>query len=471
MITSWTPTQLAQITDGAWNQIPQESAQMTIEIDHRLLGDKGLFIALPGEHHDGHDFIKELKDEQCALVSAFDEQSATPQLCVSETLEALHKLAHAAMAKTSAKKIAITGSVGKTSTKQALSDVLGCYGVCHASKGNYNNHIGAPLSMARTGDDADIVIVEMGMNAPDEIRPLSQLFDGDVAIITKIADSHIGFFDDVTEIAHAKAEIFEGMTSGTAILPIDDDHYDLLAEKARARRLNIVSFGTKDEADIQLLKATPQRQGQHLAIRHNPTGQIYDINCGLSAPHHATTALIILACLDVLNLPLEKARTALSELREVQGRGDQQTILWQSQPTLLINDSYNAGPASMTAALHYVASLPHTHKALILTEMLELGQHTQQAHHALLTQIEAVNAVTIIFVGDAFAEIADKLSRHTNCYHFDTADDAASALSQLLDAPNLIFIKGSNGSGAPRLAAHLLQNATSLAAGEAHHVS
>ena len=244
------------------------------------------------------------------------------------------------MAKTSAKKIAIKQDLlAKQAPKQALSDVLGCYGVCHASKGNYNNHIGAPLSMARTGDEANMVIVEMGMNAPDEIRPsLSQLFDGDVAIITKIADSHIGFFDNVTEIAHAKAEIFEGMTSGTAILPIDDDpYYDLLAEKARARRLNIVSFGTKDEADIQLLKATPQRQGQHLAIRHNPTGQIHDINCGLSAPHHATTALIILACLDVLNLPFENARTALSELREVQGRGDQQTILWQSQPTLLLS--------------------------------------------------------------------------------------------------------------------------------------
>lgn len=476
MITSWTPSQLAQITDGAWNQTPEQRAQMTIEIDHRLLGDHGLFIALPGERHDGHDFIKELKKGHCALVRAFDETSDNPQLCVSEPLEALHKLAREAMATTSAKKIAITGSVGKTSTKQALYDVLSCFGICHANKGNYNNHIGAPLSMARTADEADLVIVEMGMNAPGEIRPLSQLFDGDIAIITKIADSHIGFFNNVTEIAYAKAEIFDGMTSGTAILPIDDDHYSLLADKARAKGLDIVSFGTSDEAHIQLLQATSniptsQLKGQQLKIRHKGTGQIYDIDCGLSAPHHATTALIILACLDVLDLPWDKARHALADLREVQGRGDQQTIKWQSTSTLLINDSYNAGPASMRASLDYIASLPHMRKALILTEMLELGQHAQQAHHALLPQIKAVEASLIILVGDAFAEVAESLSQHIDCHHFHSADEAKEALGRLLDEPDLIFIKGSNGSGAPRLASHLLQNATSLTAGEALHVS
>lgn len=472
MITSWTPTDLAQITDGMWHNAPaDERAQMAIEIDHRLLGKQGLFIALAGERHDGHDFISELTHKQSALVSRFDETSACPQLCVSHPLEALHKLAQAAMAKTSAKKIAITGSVGKTSTKQALYEVLCHFGTCHASKGNYNNHIGAPLSMARTSDDAEMIIMEMGMNAPGEIRPLSQLFDGDVAVITKIADSHIGFFDNVADIAHAKAEIFEGMTSGTAILPFDDDHFTLLADKARAKGLSILSFGSQDAADIQLLARTSQKTGQQLTIRHNQTGQIFDVDCGLSAPHHANTTMIILACLDVLGLAWTQAIKAIGALREVDGRGNQQTILWQNKSSLLINDSYNASPASMKAGLDYIASLPHQHKALILTEMLELGAHSEAAHQALLPLIKATDASVVILVGPALTAVATALSGNMDCHHFQSAKDASEALTRLLDAPDLIFIKGSNGSGAPRLAADILYQSNAFVSEEAHHVS
>ena len=472
MITSWTPSELAQITNGIWNHAPADDhAQMAIEIDHRLLGKQGLFIALTGERHDGHDFITHLTQKQCAVVSQFDETSHCPQLRVSHPLEALHKLAKAAMAKTTGKKIAITGSVGKTSTKQALYEVLCDFGTCHASKGNYNNHIGAPLSMARTCDDAEMIIVEMGMNAPDEIRPLSKLFDGDIAIITKIADSHIGFFDHLSDIAHAKAEIFDGMTSGTAILPFDDDHFALLADKARAQGLSILSFGSQDEADIQLLASSSQQTGQQLTIRHNQTGQVFDVYCGLSAPHHATTAMIILACLDVLGLPWAQAMKAIGALREVDGRGNQQTITWQAKSSLLINDSYNAGPASMQAALSYVASLPHQNKALILTEMRELGTHCEAAHQALLPLIKAVEADVIILVGPALTAIATALSGATNCHHFQTAHEASEALTRLLEAPDLIFIKGSNGSGAPRLAADILHQSNAFVSGEAHHVS
>ena len=261
------------------------------------------------------------------------------------------------------------------------------------------------------------------------------------------------------------------MTSGTAILPFDDDHFALLADKARTQGLSILSFGSQDEADIQLLACSSQQTGQQLTIRHNHTARVFDVYCGLSAPHHATTAMIILACLDVLGLPWAQAMKAIGALREVDGRGNQQTITWQAKSSLLINDSYNAGPASMQAALAYVASLPHQNKALILTEMRELGTHCKAAHQALLPLIKAVEADVIILVGPALNAIATALSGATNCHHFQTAQEASEALTRLLEAPDLIFIKGSNGSGAPRLAADILYQSNAFVSGEARLVS
>ena len=472
MISSWTGEQLAQITGGRWYHDMPQTAPLAIEIDHRCLGNTGLFVALAGERQDGHAFLAALDSQHCALVKTPCQKSNAAQLQVDDTLAALHQLAKAAMRETTAQKIAITGSVGKTSTKEALLAILSCFGATHASKGNYNNHIGAPLSMARTPDEAETIIMEMGMNHKGEISPLSHLFDADIAIITKIADSHIGHFTSLEEIAYAKAEIFDGMTSGIAILPYDDAHFDLLADYARARGLTVISFGASHGADIQLRHHKAVPEGRELVIAR-PHKQDITVQCGLSAPHHAAIILIAIAILDARGLDWQHAKDTISSLQEVTGRGDRQDIALSGRRITFINDSYNAGPASMAASLSYVASLPHAKKAIILTEMRELGAKTASSHAALAPAIEAISPHCLVLVGEGFEAMHEALRTPTKpIYHSTAASAERTLLSDIADC-DLVLIKGSNGSGAPHLAAHLLAAGTSLShlPSEAQYVS
>ena len=425
---------------------------MAVEIDHRQLAETGLFVALPGTKHDGHAFLDELATSHCALVKTPSDTCQAAQLCVSNPLDALHDIASAAMAQTHAHKIAITGSVGKTSTKEALASLLSAYGICHASKGNYNNHIGAPLSMARTADEAEMIVMEMGMNHAGEISPLSHLYQADIAIITAIADSHRGHFASTEEIAHAKAEIFDGMASGIAILPHDDAHFALLAEKALAQGCDIISFGLTTEADIQLIEQEPSADGQRLQIANHLDGTMASFTFGLFAPHHSTTALIALAVLHALALDWRTALPQLAGVREVEGRGNQLALTIAGEKALLIDDSYNAGPASLSASLRYIASLPQARKALILTDMLELGSISDEAHEALIPLIEAVSPRRIILIGPAMGKIHPALSAAHNATHYAAHEDAIAALEEGLAGCDLILVKGSNGSGAPAIA-------------------
>ena len=479
MITSWTGTDLANITNGRWHKTMPLTPLDTIEIDHRRLADTGLFVALGGTHHDGHDFLSDLSASHSALVQKADEASTAAQLCVQDSLQALTDLAKAAMAETSAHKIAVTGSVGKTSTKEALATILSVFGNCHASRGNYNNHIGAPLSMARTPETADMIVMEMGMNHAGEIAPLSHLFEGDIAIITKIADSHIGHFDNLEQIAHAKAEIFDGMSSGVAILPYDDAHFDLLATKAHAKGLEILSFGKDEDADIQLISQAADLAGQTLDIRHNHTGKIAHLTTALSAPHHATTIMIALSVLSALDLAWDDAMGAIASLQEVEGRGNKVTVRLGTKDVLIINDSYNAGPASMAAALAHMAEIAPCKKGLILTDMLELGAQSQEAHQALVPLIAAIAPHQLVLVGEALTPIATALAQAcpqtviTHHAHHNDAALSAAALQAQFAACDVVLIKGSNGSGAPALAQTLLSssNASSNGLARALNVS
>ena len=458
MITSWNASDLAQITNGTWHNTMPTAPLDSIDIDHRQMDDTGLFVALGGTMHDGHDFLGALSASHSALVQQADEKSAASQLCVSDSLQALHDLAKAAMAQTSAHKIAITGSVGKTSTKDALARVLSCYGECHASRGNYNNHIGAPLSMARTPDKAEMIVMEMGMNHAGEIAPLSHLFAGDIAIITKIADSHIGHFDNLEQIAHAKAEIFDGMTGGTAILPYDDAHFNLLSEKARKCGLDITSFGHNETADIQLVDQSSALDGQMLTIKNNETGEMISLRSGLCAPHHATTIMIVLCVLHKLGLSWQKATSAIAQLQEVEGRGNRTHITLGGKEVILINDSYNAGPASMAAALSHMADLPPCNKGLILTDMLELGAQTDEAHEALIPLITDIAPHQLALVGEAMGRIAPAITAASHMRHYPDPTACAEALMTQFATCDVILIKGSNGSGAPALAGALLSS-------------
>ncbi|MGC6518359.1 MAG: UDP-N-acetylmuramoyl-tripeptide--D-alanyl-D-alanine ligase [Candidatus Puniceispirillaceae bacterium] len=471
MITNWTASDLAQITSGIWHGPAPVLPLEQVEIDHRNLDKTGLFIALKGNHHDGHDFVADLTMGHCALVSRQFDGACCAQLKVPDTLSALHDIAKAAMAQTTAKKIAITGSVGKTSTKEALDTILSCYGNCHASRGNYNNHIGAPLSMARTPDDCDLIVMEMGMNHKGEISPLSYLYHGDVAIITKIANSHIGHFDSLGDIACAKAEIFDGMTDGTAILPYDDAHFDILRDKAKAKGLHLITFGTGKGADIQLIKQASLEKGQSLSLYNHLSGESLTFTLGLSAPHHATTAMIAIATLHALSLPWQMAETKLAQLQEVTGRGDQSFVNLGQKTALFINDSYNAGPASMAASLQHIASLTHAKKGIVLTDMLELGHMSDEAHQSLIPLIRATGPQRLILIGPAMSALASSIHIDGDISAFGSADEAKDKLHGLLADCDLILIKGSNGSGAPQMARLLSALTIQNDKAEAHDVT
>ena len=311
----------------------------------------------------------------------------------------------------------------------------------------------------------------MGMNHAGEIAPLSHLFDADIAIITNITDSHIGHFDNLHDIAHAKAEIFDGMTHGTAILPYDDDYFDLLRKAALSKGLRVISFGNQDGADLQLIAQLPDTHGQRLSIKKAHNAEIIDITIGLSAPHHSTTAMILLSCLHALDLSWHLAQSAFGQLREVTGRGNHQTIMLGGKSCLFIDDSYNAGPASMASALGYFATLPHHSKAIVLTDMLELGDTSDKAHEALIPLIEAIKPQTVILVGKAFAKIVPHITNAVNCLSYGAVAAAVESLIENLIGCDAVLIKGSNGSGAPQLAKILSSLPSSQDTNGGQHVS
>ena len=459
MINHWNAADLQSITKGKWhNGLPDGMARDGIEFDHRLLTEDGFFLALKGERRDGHEFVKELRQSQWALVEQSDDSAKAAQLVVDDVLGALGRLAKQAMTNTRAQKIAVTGSVGKTGTKEALAHCLSAYGKTHYSTGSFNNHLGAPLSMARAPDEAEFIIMEMGMNHAGEITPLSHLFTADIAIITKIAASHIGFFNSTDDIAAAKAEIFDGMNRGTAILPYDDDYFDYLAKRARAKGLKIISFGKGDGADIQLIDQQLHSEGQTLKLAYSHgESQIkhIEIKTGLHAAHYASTVMIVAAILHELGLDIKDALAAFETLSEMKGRGNHSQIkLANGHSCLLIDDSYNAGPASMKAALSYVKSLPYQRKALILTDMLELGDISDKAHQDLRPLLQEIAPDILILAGPYMSALAPHFEGKCRVYCGEDARAMTEKAGAIIDDCELLLIKGSHGSGAHHFASY-----------------
>ena len=254
-------------------------------------------------------------------------------------------------------------------------------------------------------------------------------------------------------------------------MPFDDDHFDLLSRKAIARGLSVISFGSSKGADIRLRAQTPHETGQSLSIENHLTDTVVTLTIGLSGAHYANTGLILIASLHALALDLEQGRQALAELKEVEGRGDICSISFAEHDTLMINESYNAGPASMAAALHDFAKRPQKAKTIILTDMLELGEHSDEAHLALVPLIIKAAPQTIVLVGAAMAKIIDALPDDSTIIHSQDAATLAPELEKHVQHSDLILVKGSHGSGAAMLARALLTLPEKSLTKGAHHVS
>jgi UDP-N-acetylmuramoyl-tripeptide--D-alanyl-D-alanine ligase len=438
----WTSDEIATATGGTASTLFEASG---VTFDSREVGPGDLFLALSGEATDGHRFLDQAfaSGAAGAVVSS---QTPHRHVSVPDTFAALGALGVAARGRMGGTVIGVTGSVGKTGTKEALFAALdrndpGC---AHRSVKSYNNHTGVPLSLARMPRTARFGVFEMGMNHAGELAALTRLVRPHVAMVTTIAPAHMGFFKDEAAIADAKSEIFEGLEpGGTAIIPFDSSHRDRLIAAAKPHAAKIVTFGTGDGADVRAIETMRTRTGGTFITAR--LGQ-RELSFTLSLPgaHWVSNAMGVLAAVDAAGGDLELAGLALAEMGGLAGRGARLLVPAGNGEALVIDESYNANPASMRATLDVLAHEPGR-KLAVLGEMRELGEHSEAFHAELSGPIEAAGVDFAILVGEAMQPLANALEGHVDFVHVPDAATARGRLEDVLAAGDAVLIKGSNG--------------------------
>jgi len=456
----WTSIDAAAATGGT---AIAEWAATGISIDTRTLETGDLFVALAGPNFDGHDFVDTAfaAGAASALVSREASLNGRPGLVSTDTLDAMEKLATAARDRSRAKIAAITGSVGKTGTKEALAHVLSAQGETGYSKSSLNNHWGVPLSVARLPASARFGVFEIGMNHPGEITPLVGLVRPHVAVITAIASAHREFFDSVEDIARAKGEIFSSLDGGTAIINRDTEFFPLLADMAQDAGANdIVSFGRHAEADMRLIECLSDATGNAIDARWRGDAISYRVD--QPGVHWAYNSLAVLATADALGADMKKAAADLATLPALPGRGAVHVIPWGDGTIRLIDDSYNANPESMSAALKTLGHMQPDggRRVAIIGDMLELGDTSRTAHAGLKDHIEKNDIDAVFMAGPEMSALADVLDADRIGA---TADSAAALLPAVLSglrAGDVVTVKASNGTGLGRIVAALIDSET-----------
>jgi UDP-N-acetylmuramoyl-tripeptide--D-alanyl-D-alanine ligase len=437
-----------------------------VSIDSRTLNPGDLFVAIVGERSDGHQFVQTAfeKGAAAAIVAGdFEPSSVSPEQVlfrVPDTLEALNALALASRARTDARIVAVTGSVGKTGTKEMLRTMFSAIGRAHASEKSYNNLWGVPLSLARMPRSSRFGVFEIGMNHAGEITPLTQMVRPHTAIITWVAPVHIEFFNSVDEIADAKAEIFEGLEQGgAAILSRDNDHFERLASQARKYDARVVTFGEQSNADARLLGFEPLDAGSKITA--DILGCHVTFTLGAQGRHLASNAVAALAAVKLSGGDVKAAAAVLAAFEAPEGRGRRATFETPGGPVLIIDETYNANPASMRAAIELLGATPrtkHARRIAILGDMLELGYAGPQFHADLASVIDS-NAVDLVFcAGPLMAHLYDLLPANMRGGHREASDDLRPAIFQAVRGGDAIMIKGSLGSKMGPLAEALRQH-------------
>lgn len=425
-----------------------------VSIDSRTLAPGDLFIALKGPNHDGHDHLASALEKGAAAAVISDTAkcpSDLPSLVVDDTLGAMIDLAASARTRMKGKVVAITGSVGKTGTKEGLALAFAAQGKTHATLGNLNNEIGLPLTMDRMPADTDYAVLEMGMNHPGEIQPLSDLARPDIAVITTVQPVHLEYFEGIQGIADAKSEIFSGLKKdGHAILPRDHPLFHHMRERALAagiREDRIIGFGTHPEAHVQLLKCDTTDTGSRATATIGGQTLVYDI--GMPGEHWAINSLAILAAVRYLGGDLDKAVGALQAWLPGKGRGQRyQVNLPQGGSFTLIDESYNASPPAMRAAfdvLAHVEPQPGGRRVAILGDMLELGDAAPSLHAALAASLEE-NSINMVFTaGPNMAHLNKVLDKDKKANHATDSAALVGPVKSYIGAGDVVLVKGSLG--------------------------
>jgi len=424
-----------------------------ISIDSRTLAKGDAFFAIQGENRDGHDFVDTALKAGAGLAVVVSGQRArfaeAPLLIVPDVLEGLRDLARAARARMRAQVIAVTGSVGKTGTKDALRLALSADGETHSSVSSYNNHWGVPLSLARCPANAKYAVFEIGMNHAGEITPLTKLVRPHVAIITGIEPVHLEYFGSLEKIADAKAEIFAGVEMGGAVvLNRDNAQYARLTASARAAQIErIVSFGEHDDADARLLRLSLHTDCSTVEARI--LGQVVTYKLGAPGRHLVLNSLAVLAAVSLVGADLALTALALNNLKPASGRGARTVLTVPGGNALLIDESYNANPASMRAAIALLGQATigkRGRRVAVLGDMLELGTSGVALHRALADAIEAAGIDAVFCSGPLMHALWEALPSRVRGGYAETAAGLEASVLDAIRAGDAIMVKGSLGS-------------------------
>jgi UDP-N-acetylmuramoyl-tripeptide--D-alanyl-D-alanine ligase len=440
-----------------------------VSIDTRSLDPGDLFIALRGPNHDGHDFVA-AAFERWAAAALIDREIAGPPpagplLRVDNTLAGLSALGAFARGRSLARVVAVTGSVGKTGTKEGLRLALGACGSTFASAGSLNNHWGVPLSLARTPPKAAYAVFELGMNHPGEIAILTRLARPHIAVITTIAPVHLGFFRSVEEIADAKAEIFLGLEpAGVAILNRDNPYYHHLAAAASAAgAARIYAFGVDREAEIRLVDYRPEPGGS--TAEASIAGNRLRFRLNVAGRHWVMNALAVLGAAFAAGCDPERAAVALADLTALPGRGRSHELLWRGGTLTLIDESYNASPASVHAAIDVLgASAPSGggRRVAVLGDMLELGTAAEHFHRELAAPLAAAKVDRVFLFGDNVVALHDALPAERRGGLWPSAEAAIPDLLNLLQPGDVVTVKGSHAVRTSRIVDRLFAESARL---------
>lgn len=437
----------AGATTGEWNITG-------LSIDSRTVNTGDLFIALHGEFGDGHDYVVDALSNGAiaAVVSQeIDGVSKDKLLIVEDTLTAMQALAHHARSRASAKVIGITGSVGKTGTKEMLAHALRPLGQTHASIKSYNNHWGVPYTLASMHAGTDYGVFEMGMNNPDEISPLSQMVKPDIAIITTIAPVHVGNFKNGLDgIIDAKAEIFDGvLEGGSVVLNADIDSFEILKQKAEDKSLAVYAFGENKNAQARLVKCLEAANGTRVTA--NILNEEVQYTLQVPGKHIAMNSLSVLLAVKLARGNVQKAAKGLEKQEAIIGRGKREYLDLgeKDNPVTLIDESYNASPVAMSAAFKVLALVDPGRggrRIAILGDMLELGDDSDKLHEDLALPIKAANIDLVYTCGKHMKKLHDRLPANQRGGYRPNSKELSQIVPDVLTPGDVVMVKGSLGS-------------------------
>lgn len=466
MTPLWTAAEAAAATTG---RNTRDWAATGVSIDSRTVAAGDLFIALAGPNFDGHAFVAEAlaKGAAAALVTHTPQSTAldAPLLIVADTMTALEDLGRAARRRSAASIIGVTGSVGKTGTKEALRRAFERQGPSFASAGSLNNQWGVPLSLSRMPRETVFGVFEMGMNHPGEIDALSRIVRPDVAVITTVEPAHLGFFSSVEAIADAKAEIFVGVeASGAAVLNRDNPHFARLAAAARARGITrILSFGNHPDATVKLIDSHLYATAS--AVTASVMGEIVDYCIAIPGHHWVMNSLAVLGAVKAIGGDVGVAAAAMSSIKPLDGRGRRHKIPVAGGTAELIDESYNASPASMRAAFAVLGTAERARggrRIAVLGDMLELGDEAPRLHAELAGPIAETGIDLVFTVGRDMRALFEALPKRMRGDHAATSTEMAEIVIRRLRPGDVITIKGSFGSRMAEVVRRLLTGQPAL---------